>query len=170
MDTNSRKESNANHSVRPRGYWRGMSYTLTSGVLWGSTYPAIALALNYASVFQIAFYRALFCNCDAWGSFSASRASWQDVSLKRTSWHCGFGLCFGCSRILDPSQSLGLLSRCRYLIFSSGSLSLIAIVLASIILRESMTKFRALGVVLGIAGTYVIAIYGRGGVLEGSFQ
>src|SRR5487761_1365701 len=163
-DQGKEKRTDAAH----RGYLLGMMLTLGSAVFWGSTYAVIKIDLQYYGAYEISALRAMFASAALlaylivakkrfWflprdtknlallvcASFLGATGFWTFLNL---------GVLF-----LDPDTSS----------FLVALYPLIAIVLASVFLRDKMTAPRAGGVILGIAGTYVIVALGQGAQIEG---
>ncbi len=152
-----------------QSYWVGMLLTIGAAVFWGSTYPAIKLTLGYYNAFEISFLRAVFA--------TLTLLLYLGIVRKRA---------FFLPRdpriliLLLVASSLGATGFWTLLNFSVFFLEpdtssflvalypLLAIILASIFLKDRMSIPRATGVALGIVGTYVIVIFGQGGGIEGA--
>ena len=152
-----------------RNYWLGMILTIGAAIFWGSTYPAIKLTLEYYNVFEISFLRAVFATFTLLvylgvvgkRAFIIPRDPRILILLLVASslGATGFWTLLNLSVFfLEPDTSS----------FLVALYPLMAIVLASIFLKDRMSIPRAIGVVLGIAGTYVIVAFGQGAGIKGA--
>ena len=145
-----------------------MSFTLLSAIFWGGTYPVIGLALQYYDAFDISLYRALLATLTLvvffllTGRAGHMRPSREQLPL------LVLGSIFGASGFWTLLNVAVLFLEADASSFLVALYPLIAIVLATIVLHERMTLFRAVGVVAGIIGTFIIVILGEGAGFVGS--
>ena len=144
-----------------------MFLTLLSSALWGSTYTLVQIGLNYYSTYQISFLRALLAIIAMLAIVFAFQRKTMAAELfflprDKENW----ALLISAS-IFGSAGFWTLLNlSVKYLnadtaSFVSALYPLIALVLASFLLKEKMTFGRALGVTIGIIGAYLILSYGK---------
>src|SRR5579884_3196658 len=164
------KDSGRSFKGARRGYMLGMSFTLMSAILWGSTYPIIKIALLYFTPYQISFFRASFGSASLLvylvfrGKFKTAFPHGEREFLR----------VFVASLIGATLFWTFLNLSIEYLqpdisTFLVALYPLFAIVLATVLLRERMTLRRACGVALGLAGTYLIVVYSSDVKVTGSY-
>ncbi|HZW57747.1 MAG TPA: EamA family transporter [Nitrososphaerales archaeon] len=151
-----------------QAFWVGMLFTLSSAILWGSTYPVIGVALNSYNAFDIALYRAILASGTLVIYFLVSDRV-RDMRPRREDMSLLFlGSVFGASGFWTLLNISVLFLEADTSSFLVALYPLIAIVLANIVLHERMTSFRAIGVIAGIAGTFIIVVFGEGAGFVGS--
>lgn len=155
-----------------RSSWIGIGLTTLASVLWGSTYPAIQIGLRYYDPYQISFFRALFATVALLFYFATSKG--RRGQLLR------FPKARNAATLLVAAATFGAAGFWTLLnlsiVFLEADTSsflvalypLIAIILATIFLRERLTPARAIGVMVGIAGSFVIVWFGEHAQVAGS--
>lgn len=150
----------------------GVALTTFASILWGSTYPAIQIALRYYDAYQISLYRALFGTLALLLYLISSRENRGRLfSLPSGT---GTQVLFVAASLFGATGFWTLLNlSVLYLEADTASFlvalyPLISIVLASAFLKDRMTPARAVGVAIGLAGTYVIVSLGERAQVTGS--
>lgn len=155
--------------------WLGVVFTLLSAVLWGSTYPAIQLALHYYDPFAISFFRAIFGTLTIFAYYLSLRnrgetrpktprlprgaRTWTLLVLASIFGASGFWILLSLSVLYLKADTAS---------FLAALYPLIVFVLASVFLKEKMKSAQAIGVVSGIIGAYVIVAFGEKANLSGA--
>ena len=156
-----------------RAFWTGMTLTLLSAVLWGSTYTVIEVGLKYFNAYQISFFRAVFATATMVAIYSFDRKKIKSELLVMPRDPKNWGLLI----LASFSGSAGFWTllnlSVKYLRADTASFvtslyPLIAVVLASVLLREKMTIGRGVGVLMGIAGAYLIVSFGENATIAGA--
>lgn len=149
----------------------GVGLTTLAAVLWGSTYPAIQIGLRYFDAYQISFFRALFATVALTLYFSSSK------NRRDTILHPGqtgrvilliAGSLFGAAVFWTLLNLSIVFLEADTASFLVALYPLLAIVLATVILGERLTKTRVAGVAMGVLGTFLIVWFGERAHLVGS--
>lgn len=137
-----------------------------SAVLWGSTYPAIKIALNYYNAFDISLYRALFAALSLSIYMLVARREMmpkkEDLPLLL------LGAILGAAGFWTLLNAAVLYLSADVASFLVALYPLFAVVLATVMLHERISAFVGAGVVMGLIGTYLIVSYGEGAIVTGS--
>ena len=154
-----------------RTFWIGMALSLGSSVLWGSTYTVIEVGLKYYNPYQISYLRALFATLTLLAVYIFNRKTGELLVLPKDRLNWGL---FVSASFLGSAGFWTLLNlSVQYLKADTASFvtalyPLIAVVLASVVLKEKMTFGRATGVLIGIFGAYLIVAFGENAKIEGA--
>jgi drug/metabolite transporter (DMT)-like permease len=140
-------------------FLKGFTLTIVSGILWGSSYSAIKLALRDFTPYDIALYRSVLAT----------------ITLVVYFWRSGQRITFPKFqdlKYLIPLSVLGTtgfwlalnlavdLTAANIASFIIATYPLISGFFAVVFLKEKMNFLKGLGFILGIAGTYLVIIYG----------
>ena len=151
---------------RPKGYALGIILTLSSSILWGSAYPIIQLSLRYYDSFTISVYRALLATMVLLLYVVLTK---KEIRPRREDLpYLLLASVIGASGFWTLLNSAVLYLESDTTSFLTALYPLIAIVLATIVLHEKMKVFSAIGVLMGIAGTFVIVALGEKASFAGS--
>src|SRR5579864_2546577 len=152
-----------------RSFLLGMLFTLAAACLWGSTYPVIKIDLQYYSPYDVSFLRAFFASLSLLAYFLIAKKRYLFIPRDRKLFLLLLSSSFFGATGFWTLLNLGVLFVDPDISsFLVATYPLIAIVFASLFLKERMTPAKALGVVLGIIGTFVIVGFGQGARLVGS--
>jgi drug/metabolite transporter (DMT)-like permease len=152
-----------------RSFLLGMLLTLAAACLWGSTYPVIKIDLQYYSPYDVSFLRAFFASLSLLAYFLIAKKRFLFIPRDRKLFLLLLSSSFFGATGFWTLLNLGVLFVDPDISsFLVATYPLIAIVFASLFLKERMTPAKALGVVLGIIGTFVIVGFGQGAILVGS--
>jgi len=153
-------------SRRPKGYFLGIILTLSSAVLWGSAYPVIQVSLRYYDAFTISVYRAILGTAVLALYVVLTK---KEIRPKREDLpYLLSASVLGASGFWTLLNSAVLYLESDTTTFLIALYPLITIVFATIFLHEKMRKLSALGVVMGIVGTFVIVALGERASFAGS--
>ncbi len=169
IEENGHRGKQRQNRISSNAYVLGMIFTLGAAGLWGSTYPAIKIDLLFYNVYEISMLRAVFASLALFAYVTLSKKQlWflpRDrhvvalLVLASFLGATGFWTLLNLSVFfVDPDTSS----------FLVALYPLIAIMLASSLLKEKMTGAKATGVTLGILGTFVIVFFGRGAQMTGT--
>ena len=145
-----------------------MLLTFFAAFFWGSAYPVIKLTLQYYNAYEISFLRAVLATLTLVAYYAVKRRKVLFIPHDRNTiilllmatflGAAGFWTLLNLSVLfLEPDTSS----------FLVALYPLLAVVLASIFLHDRMTLPRAMGVLAGIFGTYLIVWFGQGAGIAG---
>jgi drug/metabolite transporter (DMT)-like permease len=147
-----------------RSAFVGVALTTMASILWGSTYPTIQIALRYYDAYQISLFRAMFGSLALFLYLISSQKNRSQIfSLPSGNGTKGLFLAaslFGAVGFWTLLNLSILYLEADTASFLVALYPLIAIILALAFLRHRMTPARAAGVVIVLAGTYVIVSFG----------
>ena len=131
---------------------RAVFFTIVAGVLWGTSFPAIKIGLNYVDAYMFVFLRFFLASIIMFSVLIIKRHHGFEFEKRRIVWL--LGLTNGIAYLL---QYVGM----DYTTASKSSLlvNLSAIwvaILSSLILKERLGTRKTIGVVSGILGVFLI--------------
>lgn len=126
--------------------------TILAGVLWGTSFPAIKVGLEFVNPYMFAFLRMFLASVLVFVISYATNNLSVSLAKKRLFWY--LGLLNGLAYLI---QYVGM----QYTAASKSSLlvNLSAVWVAALswlLLRERLSKNRLLGIALGLAGVFFI--------------
>lgn len=157
-----------------RTFWLGMILTLSASALWGSAYPGIQIALSYYNAYEISFLRAVFGTLTLLFYYALRRkkgVTRELVSPPRSlsTWVLLIILAFlGAAGFWTFLNLSVLFLQADTSSFILALYPFLAILLASVFLKERLTVFRVVGVCIGILGTYLIVSFGESAQISGA--
>lgn len=170
--TTDRKRAMSFNKRDSRSSWVGIGLTTLASILWGSTYPAIQTGLRYYDPYQISLFRALFATAALLFYFMSNQGRrkqlLQSPRDRKSIVLLVAASMFGAAGFWTLLNLSVLFLQADTSSFLVALYPLIAMVLASLFLKDRLTPVRALGVMAGIAGTYVIVWFGEQAKIAGS--
>ncbi|MDA4112294.1 MAG: DMT family transporter, partial [Thaumarchaeota archaeon] len=140
--------------------------TLSSAILFGSAYPIIQLSLRFYDAFTISLYRAILA---AMVLLLYILVTKKKIQLRRRDVpYLVLASVLGASGFWTLLNESVLYLEPDTASFLTSLYSLIAVVLAALVLHEKMNVTSAVGVALGVFGTIVIVALGEKANFAGS--
>lgn len=137
-----------------------LQMALAAGILQGTVYPIVGLALRSFTPYEIAFARACLAALTI-GLFS--RMSSRRIIIRKQDFLILFCASIFGTSIFYALQGYGVeLASPNEAAFLMATYPLLASILAWIILKENLTSKKILGLILGLIGAFLIFTEGKG--------
>ncbi|RLF34255.1 MAG: hypothetical protein DRN37_00585 [Thermoplasmata archaeon] len=138
-------------------------YAVTASALWGTSFPITKIALEGASPVLLAFLRYLLTSI-LFLSLSLFYKNFYHIKIKNF-------VLLGIISVTAPTilQNIGLQYTSAYITgFLQSTGPIYTVILAYFFLQETITRYKVLGILLALGGTYFITSPQSGGDLFGN--
>lgn len=138
-------------------------YAVTASALWGTSFPITKIALEGASPVLLAFLRYLLTSI-LFLSLSLFYKNFYHIEIKNF-------VLLGIISVTAPTilQNIGLQYTSAYITgFLQSTGPIYTVILAYFFLQETITRYKVLGILLALGGTYFITSPQGGGDLFGN--